>query len=136
GGGRRTPGRPRAGRGGARLTALARERGLWGWVFLSPWLVGFAAFTALPILASLVFSFTDFRLTDPEAVSFVGLDNFRRLTVDPLVRVSLGVTLRFALISLPIAVVLPVALAALLDSRWLVGKPLFRTLFYMPYVVP
>lgn len=121
---------------GARLTPLAREQRLWGWVFLSPWLVGFAAFTALPILASLVFSFTDFRLTDPEAVSFVGLDNFRRLTVDPLVRVSLGVTLRFALISLPIAVVLPVALAALLDSRWLVGKPLFRTLFYMPYVVP
>jgi len=123
-------------RTGGRLSPLAREQRLWGWVFLSPWLIGFVAFTALPIVASLVFSFTDFKLTSPEDVSYVGLGNYRRLFVDPLVKVSLGVTFKFALISLPIAVVLPVALASLLDSKWLVGKPLFRTLFYMPYVVP
>jgi multiple sugar transport system permease protein len=119
-----------------RLSPRAREQRLWGWVFLSPWVIGFLAFTVLPILASLVFSFTDFKLTAPEDVSFVGLDNYRQLFVDPLVKVSLGVTLRFALISLPIAIVLPVLLASLLDSKWLAGKPLFRTLFYMPYVVP
>src|SRR5690606_32493283 len=66
----------------------------------------------------------------------VGLDNYRKLFVDPLVKVSLGVTLRFALLALPIGIVLPVALAALIDSTWLVGKPFFRTLFYMPYGVP
>lgn len=115
---------------------IERREALWFWFFISPWVIGFLAFTVLPILASLVFSFTDFKLTAPEDVSFVGLDNYRQLFVDPLVKVSLGVTLRFALISLPIAIVLPVLLASLLDSKWLAGKPLFRTLFYMPYVVP
>lgn len=122
--------------GRGKPSPLLREQRVWGWVFLSPWVIGFLAFTILPILASLVFSFTDFRLTEPESVSFVGLDNYRKLFVDPLVKVSLGVTLRFALLALPIGIVLPVALAALLDSKWLVGKPFFRTLFYMPYVVP
>ncbi len=115
---------------------LKREQHVWGWIFLSPWVIGFLAFTILPILASLVFSFTNFKLTDPGAVAFVGIDNYRKLFIDPLVAVSLGVTFKFAAIALPIGIVLPVALAALLNSPWLVGKPLFRTLFYMPYVVP
>ncbi len=115
---------------------LQREQRLWGWIFLSPWILGFLGFTILPILASLVFSFTDFQLTEPGEVSFVGLDNYAKLFVDPLVKVSLAVTFKFALISLPLAIGLPVLLAALLNSKYLSGKPLFRTLFYMPYVVP
>src|SRR5690606_22925691 len=115
---------------------LLREQKLWGWIFLSPWILGFLAFTILPILASLVFSFTDFQLTEPSEISFVGLDNYAKLFTDPLVKVSLGVTFKFALLSLPLAVGLPVLLAALLNSPFLRGKRLFRTLFYMPYVVP
>lgn len=115
---------------------LQREQRLWGWIFLSPWILGFLGFTILPILASLVFSFTDFQLTEPGEVSFVGLDNYAKLFIDPLVKVSLAVTFKFALISLPLAIGLPVLLAALLNSKYLSGKPLFRTLFYMPYVVP
>src|SRR5690606_15761067 len=115
---------------------LQREQRLWGWIFLSPWILGFLGFTILPILASLVFSFTDFRLTQPGEISFVGLDNYAKLFIDPLVKVSLAVTFKFALISLPLAIGLPVLLAALLNSKYLSGKPLFRTLFYMPYVVP
>jgi multiple sugar transport system permease protein len=53
-----------------------------------------------------------------------------------LVRVSLGVTVKFALIALPISVLLPIALAALLNSPHLAGRRVFRTLFYMPYIVP
>ena len=115
---------------------LKREQRVWGWIFLSPWVIGFLAFTILPILASLVFSFTNFKLTAPDEVAFVGLANYRKLFVDPLVAVSLGVTFKFAAIALPVGIILPVALAALLNSKWLVGKPFFRTLFYMPYVVP
>src|SRR5690606_26047764 len=119
--GGRAPMRARPATVRGRPAPLLREQRVWGWVFLSPWLIGFLAFTILPILASLVFSFTDFRLTTPDEVAFVGLDNYRKLFVDPLVKVSLGVTLKFALISLPLAVLLPVALASLLDSKWLAG---------------
>lgn len=115
---------------------LMREQKLWGWIFLSPWVLGFLGFTILPILASLVFSFTDFQLTEPGEIAFVGLANYAKLFTDPLVKVSLLVTFKFALLSLPLAVGLPVLLAALLNSPYLRSKPLFRTLFYMPYVVP
>ena len=65
----RRPRRPR------RLSLLAAREAGWGLVFLSPWIIGLFLFTALPMLASLVFSFTDFDLVHPEAIRFVGLRN-------------------------------------------------------------
>jgi multiple sugar transport system permease protein len=115
---------------------LMRQQRLWGLIFLAPWVLGFLAFTAIPLVASVIFSVLDFNLNRPGEVSFVGLRNYRRLLTDPLVAQSLGVTFRFAAIALPIGMVLPIALAALMNSRYLVGKPLFRTLFYMPFIVP
>ncbi len=128
----------RSPRGAARgpRSRLMREQRIWGWIFLSPWIIGMVAFTALPIIASLIFSFTNFQLTRPEEISFIGLRNYQRLFTDPLVRVSLAVTFKFAAVTLPVAIILPVALAALLNSPYLAGRRLFRTLFYMPYVVP
>jgi ABC-type sugar transport system permease subunit len=108
----------------------------WGWFFLSPWLIGFFAFTFIPIIASLIFSFTDFRLTQPDQIKFIGLDNWAKLFADPLALNALRVTFGFALLSLPVAIALPVLLAALLNSKYLVGKPFFRLLFYLPYMVP
>jgi len=113
-----------------------RQRRLWGWFFLSPWIIGFLAFTIMPMAASLVFSFMEFNLANPDETRFIGLDNYQNLLDDPLVGVSLMVTLRFAVIALPIGLILPVLLAALLNSEFLVGKRFFRTLFYMPYIVP
>jgi ABC-type sugar transport system permease subunit len=113
-----------------------RQQQLWGLVFLSPWVLGFLIFTFFPMIASLYFSFTDYNLNRVNEYSFVGLRNYAQLFTDPLVSTSLQATLRFAVIALPLGLVLPVALAALLNSRWLIGKPLMRTLFYMPYMVP
>lgn len=115
---------------------LQSEQRLWGWIFLSPWVIGFLAFTILPILASLVFSFTNFQLTDRDAVRFIGFDNYARLLTDPTLKVALAVTFKFAAMALPLSIGLPVLLAALLNSKYLLNKRLFRTLFYMPYVVP
>ena len=115
---------------------ILRQRRLWGWLFISPWIIGFLAFTIIPMGASLFFSFTDFFLLKPDEISFVGLDNYVRLTTDPRVRESLRATFLFAIIALPLSIVLPVGLAALLNSEYLVGKRFFRTLFYMPYMVP
>jgi len=113
-----------------------RRQQLWGLVFLSPWLIGFLAFTFFPMVASLYFSFTDYNLNRASEYNFIGLRNYAQLFTDPLVATSLSATLRFAAIALPLSLVLPVALAALLNSKWLIGKSIIRTLFYMPYMVP
>ncbi len=115
---------------------LKREQTLWGWIFLSPWIIGFIAFTLVPLLVSIVFSLLDFKLNKPDEMSFVGLHNYRALLKDPLVAQSLLVTFKFALFSLPIGVIMPIALAALMNSKYLKAKRFFRTLFYMPFIVP
>jgi multiple sugar transport system permease protein len=116
---------------------LHRQRQIWGFIFLSPWIFGFFALWLFPMAASLVLSFTDYNLNEPEQISWVGLDNYSRmLNNDPLVWTSLEATFKFALIAMPLSIILPVLLATLLNARQLAGKRFFRTLFYMPYMVP
>jgi multiple sugar transport system permease protein len=115
---------------------LMRTQRIWGYIFLSPWIIGMLAFTIIPIFASLAFSFTNFELNKPDEAQFIGLANYEKLFNDPLVAVAIAVTLRFAALSLPLAIILPVALASLLNYKGLRFKRLFRTLFYMPYIVP
>ncbi len=117
-------------------SASARREARWGLLFLSPWILGFFLFTLIPMVASLIFSFTDFNLLHPDEIHFVGLKNYRHLLHDPLVKQSLLVTLRFILISVPVGMLFPLFLATLLNAKSLKGKPFLRTLFYMPYIVP
>ena len=119
-----------------RSTVIARRERNWGLLFLAPWIVGFLVFFAGPMIASLVFSFTNLVLVRPEATHFVGFDNWARMFGDPLVRKSLLVTGRFLLISVPISLTLPLLLAVLLNSAYLAGKTIFRTLFYLPMMIP
>ena len=125
------PGRP---------MSLARRETLWGLAFLSPWLVGLVVFTALPIVASLVLSFTNFNILHPEGLRFIGLDNYSRMwnefVSNGAVGQSLGVTARFALMSVPLGIGLALGLALLLNQKLLAGKPAFRTLFFMPVLIP
>jgi multiple sugar transport system permease protein len=113
-----------------------KQQAKWGWLFLSPWIIGFLAFTLLPMLASLLFTFTDFNITQPDEISFVGFDNYRKLLTDSTTHISLLVTLRFAMIAMPVAIIQPILMAALLNSKNLWARRLFTTLFYMPYTVP
>ena len=127
------------------LTSIAQKEmstGLW---FLSPWIFGFIAFTFLPIIASLIFSFMDLRITDGilSAPDFVGLKNYATMMKDPQVWSagsgtlgSLWITVRFGLIALPVGIFLPLGVALLMNSPNLKGQFLFRGLFYMPYIIP
>jgi ABC-type sugar transport system permease subunit len=108
----------------------------WGLVFIGPWIVGFLLFTIGPLIASLIFSFTDFDLVRPEAVQFVGLDNYARLTSDPLVVQGLVVTAKFALLAIPVTMIGSLGVAILVNSPRLFGRSVFRTLFYMPIQIP
>lgn len=115
------------------MTTHQRQR-LWGWIFLSPWVIGFLAFTLFPMAASLVFSFTRFKIGEP--ITFIGLDNWIRLFTDADTSQSLFVTFRFALISVPVVIGLPLLLASILNSKMLWGKPILRVFFYLPYMIP
>jgi multiple sugar transport system permease protein len=119
-----------------RFAGLGWRRARWGYVFIAPWIIGFVAFTALPMIATLGFSFTNINLAQAEPLQFVGLKNYEALLKDRQVWASLGITLKFAVIALPLAVVLPLLFALLLHSRHLWGSGVFRVLFFLPYVVP
>lgn len=119
-----------------RLSPLARREAAWGLLFLSPWLFGFAAFTVIPMVATLGFTFTNINLAQEEPLQFVGLKNYADLLSDGQVWDALGVTVKFALLSLPVAMVVPLSLALLLNNRYVRGSGPFRVLFFLPYVVP
>jgi multiple sugar transport system permease protein len=119
-----------------RFSGLGWRRARWGYVFIAPWIIGFLAFTAIPMIATLAFSFTNIDLAQADPLRFVGLKNYEALLKDPQVWDSLAITLKFAALALPVAVVLPLLVALLLHSRYLLGSGGFRVLFFLPYVVP
>jgi len=126
------------------MSALARRETNWGFLFLSPWIIGFLAFTLLPMLATLFFSFINLKITDTifKKPDFAGLSNYIHLFKDPQVWStsttpgSLWVTLRFGLIALPIGIFVPLGIAVLMNNKNLRGTMFFRSMFYMPYIVP
>jgi len=118
------------------LSGLARREIRWGMVFLSPWIFGFFVFTLMPMVASLAFSVTNYNPIHPEELQFVGLTNYGRMFTDPFMRQAWAVTLRFVFISVPLSIAFPLALAVLVNSEKLFAKNVYRTLFYMPTMIP
>src|SRR6476646_9599632 len=86
------------------MSGLAWRRARWGYLFIAPWLIGFVLFTAFPMAATLVFSFTNINLSQTEPLRFVGLENYQAMLGDRQAWDSLAVTLKFALLALPVAV--------------------------------
>ncbi len=115
---------------------LAGRQGRVGLWFVMPWIVGFVLWYAIPMVASLWFSFTDFNLVSNEPSRFIWFDNWQRLFTDPAVRQSAWVTIKFGAIALPVAIVFPMALAYLLVSKSLKAREAFRALFFMPSIIP
>ena len=109
-----------------------------GMFFLSPWILGFLAFTLIPMIATLLFTFVDLRITEGilNPTTFVGLENYKTVVGDPQAWKSMWITIRFGLIALPIGIFMPLGLALLMNSSHLKGQTIFRALFYMPYIVP
>ena len=127
--------RPAVSKKKPRYSKLEKREIKWGLIFVSPWLIGFAVFTVFPMVASLVFSVTQFNLLQMQDFKFVGLANYQRLFTDPQVWQSLLITLRFALLSVPLAILLPLGLALLVNAKYLFGKNVFRALFFMPQMI-
>jgi multiple sugar transport system permease protein len=115
--------------------ATGREA-LSGLLFVSPFLIGFVLFSALPMIASLVLSFTNFDPRRPDEIQFIGINNYVAMTRDPILLESLWVTVRFALLVVPLTLGFALAVAMLVNSTLLAGRNVFRTLFYMPMQIP
>ncbi len=129
------PTTPRSRRSPRTLRPSTREA-IWGYVFVAPWLIGLALFTAGPIIASLVMSLTNFDLLHADQTRFIGLDNYVRLTTDPLVATSLASTVKFALIVIPLTMFASLAFALLLNHPKVAFKGPLRTLVYLPVMIP
>ncbi|MGI6459291.1 MAG: carbohydrate ABC transporter permease [Candidatus Hydrogenedentales bacterium] len=104
-----------------------------GLLFISPWIAGLLAFTAYPIGASLYYSFCDFSVLKPPV--FVGGANYQELFQDPVFWKSLFNTVYFAVFFLPLATVLAIALALLLNTG-VKGMTVYRTIFFLPSLTP
>ena len=109
----------------------------WGLIFIAPWLIGFALFYLGPMIVSFLFTFMDYNLIQPEQTKFVAAESWKRAFVDdPIVLKSIAHILEYTLISLPISFCFSLAVAVLLNNQHLIGKKLFRALFYLPSMVP
>ena len=115
---------------------LSRRETLFGLAFISPWIVGFVLLTAIPMIATLVFTFTNIRLNQNEPLRFVGLENYQEMLSDPKTWDALMVTFRYAAFAVPFFLLLPFAIAMLLNSKSLRGSRYFQALFFMPFVIP
>ncbi len=104
-----------------------------GYLFLSPWLIGLLAITAVPMLLSLYLSFTDYDVLTPlSEANWVGWDNYRQMfTTDPTYWHAVQVTLTFALVAVPLKLAAALGVALLLN-RAMRGIGVFRGLFYLP----
>lgn len=138
------PRRPgRRGRSPSRTALTARGReGAWGWLFVSPVVVGLGLFVALPILMAAWVSLLDWDgQSNPftPGADFVGLENYRGLLAeDSLARSLLATSLRnnlyYVLLTVPLQTGLALTLAIVVNQRMLRGRSLLRTTFYFPSV--
>ncbi len=114
--------------------SLRRRRALLGYLYVSPWLLGFIIFTAGPIIASAYLSLTDYSMLHPP--HFVGLDNYdSALFKDEVFWKTVYNTIYYAVIFVPLGIIGSLAAALLLNQK-IHGQGVFRTLFYIPSITP
>jgi multiple sugar transport system permease protein len=117
-----------------KLSRRVVHQNILGYLWISPWLLGFLFFTFGPMLASLGFSFTNYRVINE--ARWIGLENYRyALFEDNLFWNSLAITFYYMLASVPLGLLGSLLLAILLNQR-LRGETLFRTFFFLPSLTP
>ncbi|WP_248242653.1 carbohydrate ABC transporter permease [Microbacterium kunmingense] len=111
-----------------------RREAIAGYLFISPWILGFLIFTAGAMAYSLYISFSNYNLATNSARP-VGFDNYANLFEDPRVGVSLANTLFYVVMAVPLEIIFALFLAMLL-ARASRGAGIFRTLYYLPKMTP
>jgi ABC-type sugar transport systems, permease components len=104
-----------------------------GLLFASPWIIGFIIFTLYPIILSFYYSFTEFSIFKPP--KFVGFQTYKNLFTDELFLKSLWNTIYMAIFATPLSIIFALAIAMLLNMK-IKGMSIYRTIFYIPTIVP
>lgn len=106
-----------------------------GLAYALPFLIGILVFTLFPFVASLALSFSDYQLQDPIArAGYVGIDNYSAMAADPTFRQSLGVTMIYVFVTVPLKLAFALAIAFVLNFR-LRAIGAFRTAYYLPSIL-
>lgn len=100
-----------------------------GWLFISPFVIGFFLFFAGPFVTSIYYSLTRYDFVSPPV--WVGLDNYRRLVEDPKIWESLTWTTLFAVFTVPTGLLIGFVLALIANTN-VRGIAILRTLYYLP----
>lgn len=117
-----------------KMSRLRRQETLTGIAFASPWIIGFFLFTAYPIVAAIVYSFMDYSILEPPY--WIGVLNYSDMfTMDPAFWKSLGNTFYYVVFSVPLGIIVGLSIALLLNAD-VKGIAVYRTMFYMPSIVP
>ena len=116
------------------MTRMERRNLAMGILFASPWIAGFLVFALYPLVMSVYYSFTSFNVVQPAV--WVGINNYHELFFeDPVFWKALYNTLYFTLFSVPLCLAASLGIAMLLNQK-LPGQSVFRTLFFLPSIVP
>lgn len=103
--------------------------------FISPWIIGFLAFSLIPLINSAYYSLCDYDAL--HGASFIGLENYRELFFhDMNFRKSLSNTLYMIFIGLPIVTVVTLFIAIILNDSQIRGLSVFRVVFFIPTLIP
>ena len=116
-----------------KVVSRSRREMIMGYLFISPWIVGFLVFVAGPLAVSLYLSLTNYNLLS--APQFIGVQNYTQMLSDPNFWQSLQVTFLYGILSVPIDLGVALILAILLNQN-VRFMPLFRTIFYLPALLP
>ncbi|HRW50114.1 MAG: sugar ABC transporter permease [Caldilinea sp.] len=125
---------PAKGRGHKQKSKRRRNDNVMGYLFISPWLIAFLAFTLIPIIASFVLAFTNYDVLNP-TWKWVGLQNFERMfTADPRYIKSVKATFYYVFAAIPLRLAFALAVAMLLNTpRRMVSS--YRAAYYAPSIV-
>jgi multiple sugar transport system permease protein len=115
------------------LRKPAQRRTIVGYIFIMPFILGFLLWFLIPALTSLWMAFQDWNMITPP--KFVVLDNFQSLFTDKLFWQALKVTTVYTVVSVPVNMVVAFGLALLMNTK-VRGIAAFRTIYYMPSIVP
>ena len=112
---------------------MRRREALSGYLFASPWLIGISLFLIYPIGAAIYYSFCDFSILKPPMR--VGMDNYHDLAADKVFWQAVFNTLLYAVLAVPTGMLTALGMAMLLNTK-VRFLPLFRTIFFIPSLVP
>lgn len=115
-------------------TAQERRFTRQGLIFASPWIIGFVGFTIFPIIMAFYYSFTDYDMFGD--TNWIGWENYLDIFDDRYTGRAVKNTIYIALVGVPIGQIVALFLATLLNKKGVKGMPIFRTIFYLPTLVP